>query len=72
MIPESPTVVNPSSSSWLEAFTAIDADYVRQRAALKARFPGRPSHWPAEAHQEAADIEDRYEVALVALDRSDI
>jgi hypothetical protein len=57
-----------SAEQYLDGLQAIDDAYVADRTALKARWPGRPSRWPAEAKRAEADIEDRRQAALDALD----
>lgn len=70
MILETPGFVNPGRS-WLEAFAAIDAAYVRDRATLNARYPSLKARRTPEARAAFAEVDARYETAMIALDATE-
>jgi len=61
MIAGTPTIVKLS-------FEAIDAAYVRDRAALKAKYPSLAARRTPEARAAFAEVDARYERDLEALD----
>lgn len=57
-----------TAREYMAGLVAIEEQYTRDRAALKARWPMRPSKFPPDAKRAFAALDEAREAAIVALE----